>query len=227
MPPKPKFDREEIIAAAIAIAEEKGIRAITAREVGDRLGCSSRPIFTFFSGMDELLDAVKQTAFTMFTKALQIADDYAPSFKMRGYEMITFAKAHPRLYELLFMTPVAPETFEFWFKRTQALFDGDLTDLERLYGFSRDEAQRILLKIWHSTHGICSLFVAGVCTLTDEELMALLGENFAGMLLYQKVGSTSLAAQMPVPKGTPLSEALQHELPTINKIKTTREENHA
>ena len=46
MPPKPKYTKEEIVAAAYEITREKGIDAVVAREVGRRLNTSSSPIFT-------------------------------------------------------------------------------------------------------------------------------------------------------------------------------------
>ena len=54
MPPKAKFTKEEIIAAALKITREQGIGAVTARELGARLGSSARPVFTVFSSMEEL-----------------------------------------------------------------------------------------------------------------------------------------------------------------------------
>ena len=55
MPPKAKFTREEIISAALDILRERGIEAITARELGARLNSSARPIFTLYRNMDEVL----------------------------------------------------------------------------------------------------------------------------------------------------------------------------
>ena len=34
MPPKPKFSREEIVQAALKIVSEKGVEALTAKELG-------------------------------------------------------------------------------------------------------------------------------------------------------------------------------------------------
>lgn len=48
MPPKVKFTRDEIIAAALELVRERGIASITARALGEKLGISSRPIFTAF-----------------------------------------------------------------------------------------------------------------------------------------------------------------------------------
>ena len=54
MAPKVKFQREEIVAAALEAVREKGIDAVTAREVAQRLGVSTRPIFTWYRTMDQL-----------------------------------------------------------------------------------------------------------------------------------------------------------------------------
>ena len=51
MPPKAKFTREEIITSALQIVRENGIADVTARELGERLGSSARPIFTVFENM--------------------------------------------------------------------------------------------------------------------------------------------------------------------------------
>ena len=48
MPPKARFTREEIIESALNLAAEKGLRSLTARELGAALNSSTRPIFTAF-----------------------------------------------------------------------------------------------------------------------------------------------------------------------------------
>lgn len=46
MPPKPKFTKDEIALAALDIVKKDGVSALTARELGKRLGSSSCPVFT-------------------------------------------------------------------------------------------------------------------------------------------------------------------------------------
>ena len=55
MPPKAKFTKEDIIDAGLAILRERDISAVTAREIGNYLGSSARPIFTVFDNMGEVL----------------------------------------------------------------------------------------------------------------------------------------------------------------------------
>ena len=66
MPPKPKFTKEEIVQAALEIVSQKGVEALTAKELGEALGTSARPIFTVFAGMKEVQDEVRSAAMRRF-----------------------------------------------------------------------------------------------------------------------------------------------------------------
>ena len=54
MPPNPRFTEKEIVDVALGLVSEKGITALTARELGQYLGSSTRPIFTVFENMEEV-----------------------------------------------------------------------------------------------------------------------------------------------------------------------------
>ena len=54
MPPKVKFQKDDIVRAALNVARRGGIDAVTAREVAKELGMSVGPIFTWFDTMEAL-----------------------------------------------------------------------------------------------------------------------------------------------------------------------------
>ena len=54
MPPKVKFQKEEIVRAALNVARKQGVEMVTAREVAKELGVSVGPIFTWFDTMEQL-----------------------------------------------------------------------------------------------------------------------------------------------------------------------------
>ena len=54
MPPSVKFRKEEIVRAALNVARQKGIDAVTAREVARELRVSVGPIFTWYDTMEQL-----------------------------------------------------------------------------------------------------------------------------------------------------------------------------
>ena len=92
MPPKPKFTKEEIVAAALELVSKNGIEALTARELSLYLGSSARPIFTVFNSMEEVAQAVREAAMEKYEEFVSRALDYFPEFKKYGMQMIAFSK---------------------------------------------------------------------------------------------------------------------------------------
>ena len=103
MPPKPKYTRDEVIQAAFELTEKKGILNVTARDVGRRLGTTPTPIFTYFSGMDELKEVVYQKALRESTDYISECINYTPAFKEFGLRWIRYAYEHPNIYRMVYL----------------------------------------------------------------------------------------------------------------------------
>ena len=199
MPPKPKFTKEEIVTAALELVSEKGIEALTARELGVRLGSSARPIFTVFNSMDEVQEEVRAAALKRFESYAEKAMHYTPVFKQVGMQMILFAMEEPKLYQLVYMSENAGATdFE---GITQQL--GDVAQLcvdviQRDYGLSAEDAKTLFEHVWIYTFGIGALCATGMCRFSQDEIIQMLGQDFMAMLFYAKSGRMSMPT--PVPK---------------------------
>ena len=199
MPPKPKFTKEEIVAAALELVSEKGIEALTARELGVRLGSSARPIFTVFNSMEEVQEEVRAAALKRFESYAEKAMHYTPLFKQVGMQMILFATEEPKLYQLVYMSENAGATdFE---GITQQL--GDVAQLcvdviQRDYGLSEKDAKALFEHVWIYTFGIGALCATGMCRFSQEEIIQMLGQDFMAMLFYAKSGRMNMPT--PVPK---------------------------
>lgn len=96
MPPKPRFTREEIVDAALDIVSRKGIEALTARELGETLGSSARPIFTVFRSMEELQQEVRSAAMRRFESYAGRTMPGVPLFKQVGMQMVLFGAQEPK-----------------------------------------------------------------------------------------------------------------------------------
>ena len=199
MPPKPKFTKEEIVTAALELVSEKGIEALTARELGVRLGSSARPIFTVFNSMDEVQEEVRAAALKRFESYAEKAMHYTPVFKQVGMQMILFAIEEPKLYQLVYMSENAGATdFE---GITQQL--GDVAQLcvdviQRDYGLSAEDAKTLFEHVWIYTFGIGALCATGMCRFSQDEIIQMLGQDFMAMLFYAKSGRLNIPT--PVPK---------------------------
>lgn len=189
MPPKPKFTKEQITAAALELVSEKGLSALTARDLGDRLGSSARPIFTAFKNMEEVQQAVRDAARDRFESYAQKAVDYTPAFKQMGMQMLLFAREEPRLYELLFMkSDGTPHLLEEGYLSRDKAGVLALEMIQKDYGLEREDARKLFHHVWIFTFGIGALCATGMCSFSDEELNELLGQDFMAILTQIKSG---------------------------------------
>lgn len=199
MPPKPKFTKEEIVAAALELVSEKGIEALTARELGARLGSSARPIFTVFHSMEEVQEEVRAAALKRFEGYAGKAMHYTPVFKQVGMQMILFAMEEPKLYQLVYMSENAGSTdFEGIAQRLGDVAQLCVDVIQRDYGLSETDARSLFEHVWIYTFGIGALCATGMCRFSREEIIQMLGQDFMAMLFYAKSGRMHMPT--PVPK---------------------------
>lgn len=180
MPPKVKFTREEILKIALDLVREKGVEALTARALGQKLGTSARPIFTAFENMDELQEALKQEAKELYAKYVRegLADTGTPAFKSVSKQYILFAKNEPKLFRFLFMSEIMiNETAQY----NPIIADNYRTVFAAFrdtYSLSEDETNRMFLHVGIYLHGLATLYAEKMCDFPIEyvgELMADLG----------------------------------------------------
>ncbi len=189
MPPKPKFTKEEIAAAALSIVSEKGMQALTARELGLRLGSSARPIFTVFRSMEEVQQQTRVAAMARFNAYAEKATRYTPAFKQFGMQMILFAQEEPKLFQLLFMTERGQaKRFEDIFSELGEMACVCMDVIMADYGLCRQDAKQLFQHVWVHTFGIGALCATGACSFSQEELNELLGQDFQAMMLLIQSG---------------------------------------
>ena len=199
MPPKPKFTRDEVIATALDMVSREGIEVLTARELGARLGSSPRPIFTLFSSMEEVQEAVRAAALKRFESYAQKAMDYTPVFKQVGMQMILFAMEEPKLYQLVYMSENAGATnFEGIVDRLGDVAQLCVDVIQRDYSLSEKDAKALFEHVWIYTFGIGALCATGMCRFSQDEIIQMLGQDFMAMLFYAKSGRLNMPT--PVPK---------------------------
>ena len=71
MPPRVKYQKDEIIDAALRVTRRQGFQTITAREIAAELGASTRPIFTWFDTMEQLKAEVCRQARDIYRRYIE------------------------------------------------------------------------------------------------------------------------------------------------------------
>lgn len=189
MPPKPKYTREELAAAALRIIKEGGLSALTARELGRSLGTSASPIFTVFKSMDEVKLAARELALKEFMESISDYREYTPAFKRIGMMVVSYGMNEPELFKLLFMQA----------HRESGGFQSTLQDLGAIphictelicqdYGTTPEQAFLVFEQMWTLVYGLGTMCAMGVCSLSEAEIGRRLGLQFGSLLMFMKSG---------------------------------------
>lgn len=187
MPPKPKYTKDQIVSAALGIVSQKGISALTAKELGHVLNTSVTPIFTVFNSMHEVHDEVKKAAMAHFESYAHKTDMDMPVFKQVGMQMILFAKEEPQLYQLIFMSQNSDvKSFEDIYAHLGNVADECLDTIQKGYCLSAKDSKTLFEHIWIHTFGIGTLCATGVCTFSEEQISKMLTQDFTAMMMLMK-----------------------------------------
>lgn len=189
MPPKPKFTREEIVATALELVSERGVEALTARELGTALGSSARPIFTVFENMEELHGEVRKAAMLRYESYVNTEIGSMPLFKQVGMQMVLFGAKEPKLYQLLFMEENRNAvSFDDVFNGLGSVATDCIELLCKEYALTAHQAKLLFENVWVFTFGVGTLCATRVCNFSEEELSNMLTTEFNAMMLLVKSG---------------------------------------
>lgn len=187
MPPKPKFTREEIVSAALDIVSKKGIESLTAKELKTMLNSSASPIFTVFSGMEEIRREVRSAAMRRFENYTETYESNMPVFKQIGMKMISFGINEPKLFQLLFMTGEKnADSFDDVFGALGKTAAICIETIESDYNLNNEQAKMLFENMWIYTFGISVLCATGVCGFSTERLGKMLTTEFNALMAHIK-----------------------------------------
>ena len=193
MPPKPKYTKEEIVAAAFELTREKGIDAVVAREVGKRLDTSSSPIFTIWNSMDELRAEVRELAKEKYRQYMDGIFDYTPSFKEFGMRCVRFAADEPNLFRLLFLTKQEEHSPYTRFKQDfEGIFTSLMAEIENQFNLSKSQADELLSQMIIFANGIAAYMITDANSFSKESVSYRISQVCIGIVLTDKLRDGSM-----------------------------------
>lgn len=179
MPPVLKISKDDIINTAVEIVRQRGATALNARSVAAQLNCSTQPVFSNFSTMEELRLAVVRHADALcnaLIKSEMEREKYSP-YKASGMAYIRFAKEEKELFKLLYMRDRSDEGNQ----PDQGMFG----EMEKLVhsntGLSGPEVTMFHLEMWAYVHGIAAMFATGFLDLDWDLVSKMLTDAYQGL----------------------------------------------
>ncbi len=178
MPPKTKITKQDIIETTLDLLRENGEKAINARSIASALGCSTQPLFSNFSSMEELEECVTYAAYERYLGFLarEAESGKYPAYKSFGMAYIRFAKEERELFKHLFMCDRRGKEFKF-----TSDFDESVEMIMKANSISREKAQLMHLEMWTSVHGIAAMLATSFLELETELISDILTDVYQGI----------------------------------------------
>lgn len=85
--------REAVLDAAVALADTKGLSAVTMRRVGDALGVEAMSLYRYVAGKDDLLDGMVDAVFAAVP--LPEGPRWRPALRRRAHDVRAALRRHP------------------------------------------------------------------------------------------------------------------------------------
>lgn len=182
MPPKVKFSKEEIVNAAVALTREQGFEAVTARNVGARLGTSSKPVYVAFDDMGQLKREVLRHAMMLSQGYCQreMERGQYPAYKATGMAYVRFAKEESNLFRLLYMRDRSNEEEDL---AADGNFNTVVKLVENQTGLDVAAANLFHGEMWSFVHGIATMFATSYLDWNFELVDRMLTDVYEGLRL--------------------------------------------
>lgn len=171
--PKPALSAEQIVAAAIELADEDGLGAVTMHAVAERLGYTAMALYRYFPSKEALYDAIVDAGMGLPPRPKEPRDDWRTEVTRWAHAKRAMLCARPWLAELPFVAaPHGPN----WLSWVEAVVD----PLSRT-GLSAAETGQMLSVIDGYTRGASdtsiSLARSRARGIPDEEWAAAVGAD--------------------------------------------------
>ena len=98
--PKPGLSVAAVVAAAIELADEQGLGAVSMRRVAERLGASPMALYTYVPGKGELLDLMLDTALGELPRSYPLEYGWREAVESSALDGWTFYQRHPWVLQI-------------------------------------------------------------------------------------------------------------------------------
>ena len=178
MSPKSKISKDEIVRGTFDLLRREGESAMNARRIAAELNCSTQPVFSNFSSMEELQYAVLEAAYQYYHNFLvqEAQGGKYPPYKAYGMAYIRFAKQEKELYRVLFMCD----------RKGQALtpsadFSEAMDMIMQANHVTREQAELWHMEMWSCVHGIATMLATSFLELDDDLISRMISDIYMGL----------------------------------------------
>lgn len=181
MPRKETITIEIILEHAFVMLREKGMEAISARNLAKHVGCSTQPIFRVYKNMEELSVQVYAKSISYFHEYYEKAPRFSKvPFVNLGLAYISFANEEKHMFRLLFLS-----TFKYK-KSLYEILNGTSGIVNKEISLANNEgcvdAQTLFMNMWIFIQGAAAMNLTDDYDLSKKETLRLLESTYAAFM---------------------------------------------
>ncbi|WP_195200887.1 TetR/AcrR family transcriptional regulator [Faecalispora jeddahensis] len=176
MPPKQILTKDMILSAAIELTKASGFESVNARSLAQKLGCSTRPIYSCYSNMDDLKRDAYQLAVSKLVDTganhINSEADYI------AYNMlyIQFAKNEFNLFKLIYLSNQFESDEHDSLIEVHEVSKVIHERLAQIYLLSPSQSLNLFKKVWYFMHGMAVMLATNSIKLEDSEIERMFKE---------------------------------------------------
>jgi AcrR family transcriptional regulator len=140
--------KARIFSEALSLLEEKGLKALSMRNLADCLHMKAPSLYKHVSGRDEIIARLQEVGIQSFAEAISKA---RPTKSAKALAYRGWATENPNLYEVTFRIPLLRD------RLPQGLEDGVTQMIIQITGKDHEHARAV----WGLMHGLVDLEIAG------------------------------------------------------------------
>ncbi|MFC0216335.1 TetR/AcrR family transcriptional regulator [Paenibacillus chartarius] len=186
--------RRSVVQAAAALLQEHGPEAVTVRRVADKMECSTKIIYSLFTGKEGLAKHLYLEGCHLLSRTFEsvpLSGDPAADMRLLAHAYWQFSQEHSSFYQVMFGGSFAE------FKPDEDSLQGMRTALgqvsELVAGASGEQEsldERKTLEtvrlIWAPLHGVIHLYLTG--QIGDQEEIVRLYDRTVAMIVHSVFG---------------------------------------
>lgn len=175
MPPKADITREKVLKEAFEIVREQGIEVLTARNLAQRLNCSTQPIYSVCGSMEQLKNDVYDRAIEFVLNSMKNYknEKNSPALNL-GIGYLHLAKNEKQLYKTVYLSGY--RTFDLSKDKLigEEITKASMRHSKRLSSIDEDTLRKIYLKL--------SIYIIGIGTMINTDTIKISIEEASNMV---------------------------------------------
>lgn len=183
--PKQRITKEMILEVAFKLAREHGYEQVVVKNIAAEMGCSVQPIYSYFSNMDALKQAVVGAAMQFYNGFIYSRVDNDRVLQSMARANVAFAKYETNLFKLLFLQKLnGLNSFNDIYE-----WMGDKQATRRLAEellLPEEKIKQVYVMLIVFTHGVATMIATGGADISDEESADILERAYEAFIKAQK-----------------------------------------